>query len=1378
MKSSRLIFLICFFSFSDCVIGQINNLEFGHILPQNGLSNSDINAIVQDADGFMWFGTEYGLNRYDGYQIKIYRNITSDSLSLSDNSINALFIDHDGILWLGTARGGLCKYNKYSDNFESYMHEATNNNCISFNYITSIAEDNKNNLWIATLEGLNKLNPQRNTIVQYNEETKSERISRKTEKHVLGSKFLKNKSIRFLMFDNENNLWFGYERAGLGMYNSKEQLFYHYPLPNYAALPEGIDNSIHSIIPLGDEIWLGTRFTGILIFNKKTKSFTSKQIRAIDNRVTYLMKDQNKLIWIATKKGLFSYNEKTLQTTAYYHQECNPQSLSNNSILCLFKDRQNVLWAGSLQGGVNFSLPQNGFISYKTLNNNQLKLSQQSVSSVLKDKKGRLWVGYFDNGIEIIDRNNNSSKFFYDLPTQYGNLSTGSVFCIFEDKSGKIWIGTYFNGLFCYNESTKQFINYKYDPKNINSLSGNDIRSISEDKNNNLWLAIHGRGINKLNPRTGEVLRISYPTNGFGFSSAHDWVYQVHVDTNNILWVSSVSGISCSEDNSRSFKNYLNNIKNKNNESINVIWTLYDDGENLWMGSNMGLSIFNKKQRAFTKVLTKNEGLPTDAIASIQADNKKHLWISTFNGLMNIDPKNTDNIKVFNQSDGLQGDHFYINAGYCASNGEMFFGGINGLTSFYPDSIKFNNLAPNVLITEFKLFNKNVEISTKGILRNNISYTKHIKLKYHENVLTFNFVALNFIEPDKNKYAYMLEGFDNTWNYSVNRREITYTNLSPGDYVLRVKASNNDNVWNETGTSLKITVAPPFWETIWAFLFYILLAMAGLFFFKKQIQKRELLKRKLALEHMEAEKQIEVNNLLLRFFTNISHEFRTSLSLIIGPTEKMLEKNSTLPENLKYNAKTIQHNGQRLLRLINQLLDLRKIEAGNMKLYLTLGDIVSFCNEISKSFEYTTSQKNIHFKFECKHKEIFALFDADKIEKIIYNLLSNAYKYTLDQGSISLKIALNDNPTQTGNFIIEVRDNGIGIPNEDLTRIFDRFYQVENNEHPHQGTGIGLSLVKELVDMHKGSIEVKSTAQLKNDRDKPSGSIFTIKLPIEIKEKNDADIPEITNISDSKNSPIDDSIKEKSDKSKNHTLLIVEDNAELRSYITSILNDTYTITEAENGLIGIKTALDNNFDLIISDIMMPGMQGTELCKVLKSDSRTSHIPVILLTALSAVEHKISGFNYGADDYITKPFNSDFLKTRIANLIESRQKLRERFSKYMNIEPKEIAITSLDEKFLQKAIETVEKYIDDPVFDIDKFTWEMSVSRTLLHNKLKSLTNLSATQFIKTIRLKRAAQLIKKGHLGVSEVSIMVGFSSRTYFTKCFIELFGVSPSEY
>ena len=1370
MKQIGKILLLTFNIYALLIFSPIKaqELEFAHLTTKNGLSNSDINSIVQDKDGFIWFATDYCLNRYDGYQIKIYRNIPGDSTSLQDNTINCLYIDHDGVLWIGTSHEGISKYVKEKDSFENFLNE-NNKYSISYNYVTHITEDDFNDLWISTLGGLNRFNRKTRKFQRFNE------IDNKDK-----SKTVLSDNIRTLKADGKGNLLIGYERNGLGILHVKDLTFKNYPFP-LSTLDYPVDNAINSILIRGKEYWFATRAMGVFIFNSETKQYSKLMDSNMDKRSNYLMADNNdSCIWISTKNGLYNYNVSTKHSVAYFNNDCNAYSLTNNSVTCTFKDNQGIIWVGCMQGGVNFARYKKQFTYYRKEVCNTNSLAQQSVSCILDDSKGNLWVGYFDNGVEIIDKKNQKHTFYFNIPTRNGKINTGSVFCFHEDKKGNIWIGTYSSGLFQYNSQSGEFINYQNNKGSKISLSGNDIRTIDEDQDGNIWIGIHGKGVDKFNVHEQSIENFRYGKANFGTSRASDWIYKIYVDRENNVWIGNVSGLAMLSNKATKFENFNHTLQGIRNESLDVIWTIAEDKSNhLWVGSSMGLSMFDIKTKKFLKLFTKNDGLPSDAIASIEVANDSSIWIGTYSGLVRFNQFQSK-FKTYIQSNGLQSDRYFINTSFRNKNGEIFFGGINGIIKFHPDSMADYKFIPPVVLTDFKLFNISENKPNSTVLEKNISETKEIKLKYSQNVITIEYVALNYAESEKAQYAYMLTGFDRDWNFVGNKREATYTNLSPGHYTFKVKGTNSDGVWNEKGALLSITVLPPFWLSIWGFILYATIVLFAFYIYKRIIENREILKQKLVLEHMESEKQIEMNNIRLRFFTNISHEFRNSLSLIIGPAEYLKAQLPEVSKQQMKQVKLILENGQRLLRLINQLLDLRKIESGNFKLYPSPGNFIEFCKGVVDTFEFVAIQKNIKFTFEPTEDKIFAWFDFDKVEKIIYNLISNAFKYTDEGGTVKMKVSSCKHNSDIINAVcIEVSDSGLGISEDEISKIFEKFYQIDSPKYLSKGgTGIGLSLIKELVEMHNGSVEVKS--KLRDNLSSESGTTFKIILPLDIKESIDGLEPLHANLKDSieDNFPVDQNKNGKSNKKHKACLLVVDDNPELRKFVTDVLSDSYRVIESDNANDGLKLVLEFSPELIISDIMMPGMQGTEFCKTVKSDERTSHIPIILLTALNSIKDKVDGFNFGADDYITKPFNSEILKSRVNNILENRKRLSEKFKKHIIVEPKDITITSTDEKFLQKAMDVVEKHMDDSSFDVEVFIHELSVSRTLLHNKLKALTNLSATEFIKTLRIKRAARLLTEGKLTVSEVSVMVGFNSRNYFSKCFTEQFGVSPSEY
>jgi signal transduction histidine kinase/DNA-binding response OmpR family regulator len=728
----------------------------------------------------------------------------------------------------------------------------------------------------------------------------------------------------------------------------------------------------------------------------------------------------------------------------------------------------------------------------------------------------------------------------------------------------------------------------------------------------------------------------------------------------------------------------------------------------------------------------------------------------------------------FDIADGLPTNEFRPGSVY-RRNGRLLFGSVNGFVAFHPDSIRDNASVPPVYITGFKVMEK----------QRNVPATR-VELRYNENFLSFDFVALNYILPEKNQYAYKMEGIDKDWVYNGTRRFASYKNLDPGDYIFLVKASNNDGVWNQQGASLILTILPPPWRTWWAYSLYGSIGICLLYVLRQNTIKRERLKHELKLQRLEAEKMQEINQLKSRFFANISHEFRTPLTLILGPLEKFLSRTHTDSED-KSLYLMMQHNAGRLLHLINQLLDLSKLEVGSLKLEPQPADLVAFLKATILSFTSLAQSRQIQYQLHFPADHPVMYFDADKLEKILVNLLSNAFKFTAGGGSVSVTVSFQEMPSEKQRpkqmLEITVKDSGIGISPEHIDKVFDRFYQANDSDtKQREGTGIGLALSKELVELHGGEISL--------DSERGKSATFTVRLPLEVvpitlPPLHPDELPLtkgthriIYEESETENTADHPTINYKNKKQRTPLLLVVEDNADIRWYIRENLNTQYQIVEAINGVEALTQAIELMPDLIVSDIMMPMMDGIELCRQLKTNECTSHIPVILLTAKAGEASQLEGLETGADDYLTKPFSRKELKVRIKNLIEQRARLRACFSKKVSVEPKQVAVTSADEKFLQRALAVVEANMANAEFDVETFGREVGMSRTHIHRKLKALTDQSVSEFIRTIRLKRAAQLLSQKAGNVSEIAYLVGFKEQSYFSRCFQQTFGCAPSEY
>ncbi|TAK65757.1 MAG: hybrid sensor histidine kinase/response regulator, partial [Bacteroidetes bacterium] len=929
-----------------------------------------------------------------------------------------------------------------------------------------------------------------------------------------------------------------------------------------------------------------------------------------------------------------------------------------------------------------------------------------------------------------------------------------------EDKNGVQWfIG--WNALSAYDSARQEFRHYIIEHgalaenKEWRASSECRITSPRKDKEGFFWFGVFQQGLFRFNPITLDLKRFSH-------------------DENDSTSISSNNVISIMEDPAEPHKYF-------------------------WVGTEgAGLNKFEKATGKCIHVTTRN-GLPNNVVYTIFPDTFGRLWMSTNNGLCRLDPK-TMSFKYYDINDGLQGMEFNRERNFQAVDGKIYLEGTGGMNVFYPEEIIENPHAPNLVFTDFKLHGRSVSWLEPGSpLKQSITETKEIVLPYEQNILSIEFAALDFSNPRNNEYSYRLEGYSDEWTTPSKDHSATFTNLSPGSYTLRVRGSNNDGIWNETGISLSIIIMPPWYRTWWAYIGYAGIVLGALIIFRRYDLRRIRLKDQLELAHAKEAQLKEVDQLKMQFFQNISHEFRTPLTLILGPIEKLL--NNVVPEETqKRDLRMMRRNAQRLLRLINQLLDLSKIEAGGITLQASKGNFVAFIRGVTMSFHSLAERKGIFFDIQTEVEEIELYFDKEKMEKIIINLLSNAFKFTPDHGEIvvSLTTPLTPSPSPGGRgggergvrgVKVSVRDTGIGIPPEKLPRIFDRFYQVDSTStRMQEGTGIGLALVKDLVTLHHGTISVTS--------EPGKGSEFTVTLPLgkshlkqeEIVDEPTTDVipvlPKIEGESEVSSELGESEIlrplrrTQNDNESDKPILLVIEDNADVREYIKSYLFSIYTVLEAHDGAEGVEKAKETIPDLIISDVMMPKMDGYEVCSRLKQDETTSHVPIILLTAKAAKEDKIGGLETGADDYLIKPFDSTELLVRVKNLIESRRKLREKFGKELvALKPAEVVVNTVDRQFLTKVMEAIEQQMGDEQFGVNELADATGLSSKQLQRKLKGLANTTANDFIRSFRLQRAKELLQKDTTTIAEVAYSVGFSSPAYFTKCFSEQFGMTPSE-
>ncbi|MFQ5605254.1 MAG: two-component regulator propeller domain-containing protein [bacterium] len=1405
---------LAFAQTQSTLVGLQTNIKFEHFTTEDGLGHNRVTCVLQDQQGFLWVGTLGGLWRYDGYVFHFVRYAHNDSTGLSHPEIQCLDEDSNGNLWIGLQRGGLNHFDRETGLSTRYEHNPADSHSLSKGTVRVIHEDPNEPgvLWIGTSSGLCQMKRDEHGNAQFIR-----------FQHEAGNKnSLSHNVVNTIVPDSSGIFWIGTDR-GLDKFDAQTGIFTHYkpPLPLIGTTYSLVVRSL-----MCDEdglLWLGTD-SGLIRFDAGTTAFTwyrhdPKNPNSIShNKISSICQDPSGNLWIASAFGLNHFESETATFTRYHHDPDVPYTLSHNQLTSLYQDRSGVLWIGSVSGGLNkLAFPFKKFNHHTRRKNVPNTLNDNRVLAILEDRLGRLWVGT-SSGLSLFDaRQQTVTNYQHDADAVESSLSHNSVTALLEDRMGRIWIGTA-NGLNRVNPGAETFQHYFHRSGEPNSLSRSYITRLHEGQDGAIWAGTPD-GLNKLTMQTnhqssGERVTLTrhYPDSINTNKVSDNFIQAIYEDSQKRVWIGTQEGLAELEQWSGRFTHYRHIPDDPGSLSYNNVWSIYEDRSGvLWIGTTNMLAKLDRQRKIFTHYDPYKEQAGY-GVNSLLEDEQRNLWFSGSKGLVRFD-RQTESFRHFDASDGLQSNNF-TNAHYKSRSGEMFYGGVNGFNGFFPREIRDNLQVPPVVFTAFKVLNESLP-SIRGnvpsniiigwspkaadgtpILQKCISQTEEIVLSRKDNTFTVEFAALDFNAPEKNQYAYKLYGIHDEWIQLGSQRSLTFTNLKPGNYTLRVKGSNNDGVWNEEGASVKITIHPPWWRTRWAYGLYLLFLGAVLYSIRHYELHRLQLRNALKIKNVEAEKLQEVDRLKSRFFASISHEFRTPLTLILGPVHKWL--GSMQQPEMKADFHIVQRNAQRLQQLINQLLDLSKLEAGKMTLQARPLDLVELTRMITMTFESLAKQKGIELRFRSTTQEIAAYVERDKLEKIVTNLLSNALKFTEKGGRIHVQLSVSSDElverqlitlTLDHCILITVKDTGVGIPEDQLDKIFDRFHQVDKNGG-YEGTGIGLALVKELVELHHGTISVESKIG--------KGTTFTICLPLgcahlkeeesceaepeTVQQVQDALLIEESMGNDRKqpvtivdSQPPGQLTATPNDK---EVLLIVEDNPDMRAYMRGYLEQSYRIIEAENGVQGLKQAQKHAPDLIISDVMMPEMDGFALCEKLKTDARTSHIPVILLTARASGESKIAGLETGADDYLTKPFDAKELQVRVKNLIEQHRRLQERFRRELLVQPSEVTVTSMDETFLQKAMDAVEAHIDDPDFETDNLAREAGYSRRQLNRKLRALTGQSVREFIRTIRLKRAAQLLQQQAGTVTEIAYEVGFNSIAHFSKVFREQFGVAPSEF
>lgn len=1318
---------------------------------KDGLSSNKITSICKDDSGFIWFGTTNGLNRYDGKSIRSYKYSPENPNSLSSNYVKCIYKDQGGNLWVGTTKG----LNLFDYETHTFKRQQIND-AEGTIAVIAMAEDQNHNLWMVTSKGLSRLSAQTWHYESYRE---------------------------------------------------------HYQKPEFTK------SAITKILcDSSGEIWLGTWTDGIYRLNPDTGLATKFSIQDHSNNITDIghisafTEGPDKSIWVGGWDfGLMRIFPDRQSAAFFKHDDENVNSLNGDKIKSLAFDKNGVLWIGTEESGLDRFLPQDGSFTHYFADFHSSDIYEgASIYSILIDDQSLMWLGFRNDGVKKVP--------LYSLPFQHYkrpedenyrvfsfseggeglwlgvrgaldqlNLGTGQFtraplpnnetpISIYQLTSGKLLVGTYKGSIFLYDLVRGSFDAFL--PDHLKAIfAGNKVNCFLEVPPHNLLIGSQA-GFFNYDKKNSLLKRIS-----------PKWIHTILPAGSDSYWV-----LRFDEAIDQYFPT-TGQLSTKKFKSIGPLKSAVYSEEHIFIGTDLGFYKFNLKNDSIYQYRNIFP-FESNQVNAILQDQNQNIWFTSESDLVLFDRRRKI-FRTFNKKDGLPEMRFRDEAGIKLKNGKLVFGGDGGVIVLDPAAYQPEENHSNLKF--LKLLIANTEIVADGKnspLKNDISVTKNLTLKYHQNIISFEFGLLSYINPLKHQYRYKMEGMDNQWFDLGGQNSVTFANLPPGDYQLHIQATNEDGVWGRS-ESMNIRVLPPIWKTWYAYSFYFLCLLAISYLIRKVNLNKERLKNKIEIEKVKqenirklAKQESEFHNMRLRFFTNISHEFRTPLTLILGPLEKFMQKNEH-PTGL--HLRLMYRNAERLKRLITQILDFRKMEAGDLKFEPTWGDIVRFSLDTANLFVPLAQQKSIQFYTHANHSGRQAWFDKDKLEKIIFNLLSNAFKFT-KAGSVSFTINIVDNTMKRHNTLrlqdkktnsgfyaeIIVADTGVGIPENEHVNIFDRFYHVRSG-HSDQGggTGIGLTLTKELVEVHQGRISVHSKVK--------KGTEFRVVIPLLTGEKMPGEKKGILPLPEAKDTfePTQREVaapeaKEKGPEqvSDRPVVLLVENNKELREYMHLEFGESYNLIEAENGKEGLKKALEHIPDLIISDIMMPEMDGIEFCHLIKKDTLTNHIPVILLTAHSSQIQVKEGLETGADDFISKPFSSELLSTRIDNLLNTRKALQRKFSQELRLEPEGLPVDGMDESFLRKAMEVVESNLDNPDFSADLFASEMCMSRVHLYRKLKALTDLSITDFVKNARLRLASNLIKDNKLTIKETAYTVGFKDPKYFSKCFKQQFGVRPSEY
>lgn len=1344
-------------------------LPYQHIGKEVNISNSAVTSIYMDSYEYMWLGTWDGLNRYDGSAISIYKPDPYQKNTISNNVIRDFLEDKAGNLWVVTHRG-INRFDRNSESFTSYLDSLNDIPFLENNLRACIGPDSA--VWVSHIgNGIKRYNKLKNIFEKVSfEGVKADWLSHTIN---IGS----FKGLLYLL---------GSDGKIVCSLNNRVIFSKQLNLPNPFVY--------HKFIQIGNQYFISYANHGKLFFYNLSNIEEKAQVIPLgSSQVSSLSETKNKQsVWVGTESGLV-YQIGIENGTLYLRKmgDYFPVLVSKGiKILSITETPQDLIWIGTDGDGV-YKFLNREKVFYAISSGSPLKkqISHSIVRSVYEDENGILYIGTRGGGLNILDPKAKQTK----IINTKNSLSNDAVLSLKKDHLENLWVGTDGEGIDMIENKTNRIFHFPRDFENKTNIAFSSVYAICVDSYNDIWLGTSGYGVVHLKIKkltSGRYVlieedQIKHSVSDKINSIKSNIVYTIIEDGPNSLWFGTRGG-GIYRYNTIA-KKIEEHIEANVNEKINlcnddVLNLFYNNKEELWVGTSGGISLLSLKTRPYQSTkFTAREGLMNNTIHAILEDKKSNIWFSTNRGLVMFD-RATNSFKNFDSHDGLINSEYTDGASYTSKISErLFFGGINGLDIIEPTKLNLSTYFPKLVISNFILYNQSIKaMDGSNILHKHVNFTDGINLTYNQNFISFSFTTLDYWTKDKSKFAYRLENFDNNWNELGQQQTISLTNIPPGRYHLKIKYTNENGIWSSSSSkSLAIVISPPFWKTTWAYIIYSFLFIGVQISIVLVIRWRVKTKKTAAIERFKTQQLKELNDYKLQFYTNVAHEFRTPLTLILGPAAALLQKSSD--PDIKNQLKLIYSNSIRLQKLIEELIQFRKIESGKDRLELTSIEMVSFTYQILESFQQYAADRDIHLEFHTNHDEITAQVDLKKIEKILLNLVSNAIKYSYKGGQIVILLEKDET-----NFKFTIKDEGLGIPEKNIDKIFEGFQQGSQTLNDQFGfiksTGIGLSLTKSLILLHGGNISVISK--------EGKGSTFVVTLPIKIQQHTIQSLtPALVNIKERISQEFElsnihpsqvDKTKSNSSSRPLYSILVVDDNNQITELLKNMLLPKYNVYQASDGQKALAILEEERIDLVISDILMPGMDGLTLCKLIKENIQTSHIPVILLTAKVEIENRIEGLQVGADSYIPKPFHPEHLFIRIEKLLERMEMIRSKFQNSGSVEWSKgsLGINEKEDIFFSKIISCIQKNLGKPDFNANEIEEEVGMSKASLYKKIKTITGLTPHGLIKQYRLKKAGELLKNSSLSVSEVIYETGFNSRSYFYKSFNEMYHCHPKDF